>query len=231
MSKSTSTKKVIQNLALALFLIGLPLGSWYYLRAGFNYHKELMNELKDYGRIPDFTLVNQKGVTVSRSNIEGKTAILSFFNPNNESYGRTMEYFRKYYSQFHEREDLIYLAVALEPTTASQLEILARKEELNDIQHYFLAGDEPAVKKLINDGVQIPDLSNRADDMTIPLSSSMIDVPEEYPYLVLINESGMIRNYYDINNEQDLTRLIEHLALTLPRKSEEEAVLKREKEK
>lgn len=231
MSTKISVKKIIQNLGLGLFLIGLPLGSWYYLKAGFTYHKELMSELKDYGRMPEFTLVNQNGQTVNRTSIEGKTAILSFFNPNNESYGRTMEYFRKYFSQFKEREDLIYIAVALQPTNADQLATLAQKEELNAIQHYFLAGDQVVIKSMIKDGVQIPDIANRGEDMTIPRSSSVIDVPNEYPYLVLINESGMIRNYYDINNDQSLTRLIEHLALTLPRRSEEEAVLKREKEK
>lgn len=228
MSKS---KNIIQNLALGLFLIGFPALSWYYLSAGSKYQVELRNELKDYGRIPEFTLVNQKGQTVNRSSIEGKTAIMSFFSPNNESYGKTMEYFRKYYSQFKERGDLIYLALALEPTETTQLQSLAQKEELNEVQHYFLTGDEAAIKNIIKEGVQIPDLTNRAEDMTIPRSSSLINVPEEYPYLVLINESGMIRNYYDINNDKSLTRLIEHLALTLPRRTEEEAVLKREKEK
>lgn len=227
MAQQNSIKRYIQAIALLLFLVGLPLGSWYYLQAGFDYHKELMSELQNYGRMPDFKLINQNGDTLSRNDLAEKTIIVSFFNDEDQ----TMKYIQKYHSQFHDRHDLVYTAYSLKPRSKSKLSDILSEYNLNNDQTILLSGDKEHLKTVLSEGYQIPDLKKRGEDMIIPRSNVMNTLPDEYPYFILVDNSGTIRNYYDVNDEKSMTRLIEHLALILPRKAEEEAVLKRETEK
>ncbi len=230
MSEKTTTRKYIQGIAFFLFIVGLPLGSWYFLQTGFDYHKDLMAELNNYGRIPTFELVDQRGNKMTREDMEGKMLVVNFFNPNADSYAPTMEYLRKMNGQFHDRSDLLFVSHALQSNT--DLKGIAEKEDLENNQSVFLSGGKAELLKVLAKGYQIPDLDNRnEEDKTIPRSSDLINLPDDYPYFILVDDSGTIRNYYDVTSEKSVTKLVEHLALTLPRKSEEKAELKREKEK
>jgi len=229
MSGTSTIKNYMQGAALLLFLVGLPLGSWYYLQAGFDYHKDLMSELKNYGRIPEFKLIDQNGKTLTRDDVAEKVMVVNFFDPKEPSYSKKMEYLRKLYSQFHDRTDLVFFSHALDSVT--NLKTLAANEELDNKQNLFLTADQEHLLKVLSKGYQMPDLTKRAEDKTIPRSTTMLSLPKAYPYFILVDDSGTIRNYYDTNDEKSITRLVEHLALILPRKSEEKAQLKRETEK
>ncbi len=226
-------KKYIQSAAFFLFIIGLPLGSWYYLQAGFDYNKDLMSELNDYGRVAKFSLVDQNGRTWTREEIEGKVMVVSFFNQKQSSFPKTMDYLRRMYSQFHDRDDLIFASHSLQTESLgpTELNTIASKEKLNNKQNIFLSGSEAQLTQLIKATYQIPDLNKRGADKKIPRSTNVLNLPDDYPFFVLVDDSGTIRNYYDINNENSVIRLVEHLALILPRKKEEKAKLKRETEK
>ena len=213
-------------MALLLFLVGLPLGSWYYLQAGFDYHKELMAELQNYGRIPEFSLVDQNGDTLNREDLAEKTVIVSFFNEEKT----TMQHIQKYHSQFHDRNDVLFVAHSLKPRSESNLKSILSDYDLNNDQTILLTGEKDELLKVLGKGYQVPDINKRGEDMIIPRNDAL-SMPDEYPYFILVDNSGTIRNYYAVNDEKSMTRLIEHLALILPRKSEEEAVLKRETEK
>lgn len=233
MTDTNPWRKYIQVAAFLLFIIGLPMGSWYYLQAGFDYHKELMSELKDYGPVPNFELVNQNGDTVSTEYFREKVIVVTFFNKEKESFPITMDYLRRMYSQFHDRDDIVFLSKA-HPSSQPDimaLKTIARKEDLTNMQCLFLKGEQSEMQNLMVNGYKIPDIKNRAEDKTIPLSSDISKAGEDYPYFILIDDKGTIRNYYDIHQEESITKLVEHLAIILPRKSEEKAELKREKEK
>lgn len=234
MSNTSKTKKYIQGIAFFLFIVGLPAGSWYYLQAGFNYHKDLMSELDNYGRIPEFSLVDQNGDTLTRERVEGKLMVVNFFNTEETTYPKTMDYLRRMYSQFHDRNDLVFASHALESSSLSisELKTLAKKEELDNPQSMFLKGSDADLVTILSKGYQVPDFSSRSkDNKQLKRSGKLVNVPKDYPYFVLVDESGTIRNYYDINDDESVTRLVEHLALILPRKAEEKAELKRETEK
>ncbi|NND07069.1 MAG: hypothetical protein HKN87_11885 [Saprospiraceae bacterium] len=44
-------KKFLQSLILLLLLVGLPLGSWYYLRTGLDYRLDRLEELASKGKL------------------------------------------------------------------------------------------------------------------------------------------------------------------------------------
>lgn len=232
MSKTNKTKKNIQTAAFILFIIGLPMMSWYYLQAGFDYHKELMAELNNYGRVPEFALVDHTGDTLTREKVQGKLMVVNFFNRKKKSFNSTMDYMRRMTSQFHDRNDLVFAAHALETDIRiDQLNALSKKEELEHPQIKFLKGNQKELLALLAKGYQVPNFEKRGEDLVLPRSNDLINLPDEYPYFVLVDESGTIRNYYQVEDEKSVTRLVEHLAIILPRKAEEKAELKREKEK
>ena len=228
MSERSKTQKYIQAAAFFIFIIGMPLGSWYFLQKGFDYNKEIMSELHNYGRIPDFSLVNQNGDTLTRADMEGKVLVINFFNKEKSSFPLTMDYLRKI-RQFDDRNDIVFVSHALNSGMGFNLNAIAEKEKLNNNHNLFLKGDQ--VEKLLLEGYQIPDLEKRGEDKKIPRSTDFSKLNKDYPYFVLVDVSGTIRNYYDINNEKSITRMIEHIALILPRSAEEKAELKRETEK
>lgn len=233
MKKKNGLKNYLQGAALLLFLVGLPLGSWYYLDAGLKYNKELMSELKNYGRIPDFKLINQNGDTIGRDHIAGKVVVVDFFNQNEGSYPVITNYLQKLYEQFKKRKDVVFVSHTLNPssTNSEMLRRIAKDSNLDNEHNVFLTGDTKELLKTLAKGYQIPDLKNRAEDKTIPRNDDLMSLPNEYPYFVLIDDSGTIRNYYNVHDEKSVTNLVEHLAMILPRKSEEKAELKRETEK
>jgi hypothetical protein len=49
-------KTVYQTVALLFLLVIFPMGSWYYLKTGFAYRKNALNELKPYGNLNSFEL-------------------------------------------------------------------------------------------------------------------------------------------------------------------------------
>ncbi len=233
MSERNTTKKYLQAAAFILFIIGLPLISWYYLQAGFDYHKDLMSELNNYGRIPEFSFVDQNGDTLTRDKLQGKLMVVNFFNTEEEHFSKTMDYLRRLSSQFHDRNDLVFVSHALEKDIdVTEIKEIAKKENLDHAQAIFLTGDRKDLLDILSKGYQIPDFEQRGvEDKILPRSADFVNIPEEYPYFVLVDESGTIRNYYKVDDEKSVTRLVEHLALILPRKAEEKAELKREKEK
>jgi protein SCO1 len=233
MEETNKTKKYIQAAAFFLFIVGLPMGSWYYLQAGFDYHKDLMSELKNYGRIPEFSLVNQDGDTITRKDVEEKVLVIDFYNSEKQSYSKTMDYLRRFSNQFHDRNDLVFLSHSLHQKSLSteELQTAVTKENLDNDQNEFLQGSSDELLKILSTAYKIPDIENRAEDKTIPRNGDLKVLPDEYPYFILVDDSGTIRNYYNIYDEKAVTHLVEHLALILPRKAEEKAQLKREKEK
>ena len=105
----TDRKKITNKIQLAilvLFIIFMPLGSWYYLQSGFNYHGDLMSELKDYGKVPEFALKTQDNDTLTNLDLDGKFAVASFYNGERNSAALSMDYARRILGQFKSQKDL-----------------------------------------------------------------------------------------------------------------------------
>ena len=132
----------IQIAILALFIVFMPLGSWYYLQSGFKYHKKLMSDLKDYGKIPTFELVTQHGDTLKNEDIKGKFIVATFSNPGNASTPAATDYARRMLEQFGSQKDLLFLFHSLKPTAHSDsfLRSFSIKEKLMDDRAIFSDG-------------------------------------------------------------------------------------------
>ncbi len=215
--------------ALLLFLIGLPLGSWYYLRAGYNYQKQLMEDLRDYGQINNVNLKveNQSRDTMAYQDFHGKFLVATFTSPQAASYSKIRDYQRKIWDQFHDHDSLVILSHSLH---SKPLEIIdLGKEHTKDQAQLQYVNSSPSGMKQLLKHYGVPQIE--ADSRDSIIVQTVQSVPVDYPYFVLVDSKGSIKNYYDVNNHQSVSRLVEHLALVLPRKKREKAVVKRKKEK
>lgn len=230
MSKQKKIATKIQIAVLAFFIVFMPLGSWYYLQSGFNYNKELMSELKNYGRIPSFAMLTQNGDTLTDVDLRGKFTVANFYTDQDAAV--SMTYAKSLLSQFKTQKDLYFLFHSLSPTIQNDsiLKVVAEKEELLDKRAFLLSDDEGQLLRLM-DTYKIPLLDERTESDSITFQSGGNNLPETYPYFVLIDTSLMIRNYYDIRDEASMNRFVEHLAVILPREKKSKAKLRPAKEK
>lgn len=233
MSEAKNTKKILQALVLTLMLIGLPLGSWFYLKKGFDYQKNLMDELKNYGKMPDFKLLTQNGDSLSRDELKGKVIVADFYVKDSQSAEKTMDYLRKFSEQFHDQEGLVFLSHQLSPlgASASGLKEQSQQESLDNDLNYFLSGSKKEMLSILSIGYKVPVLKQKQDNGMIPLKSNINQLPREYPYFVLVDTSLAIRNYYDINDAASVEKLVQHLAISIPREKKEKPVLVIDEEK
>lgn len=225
--------KKIQIAVLAIFVVFMPLGSWYYLQSGFSYHEKLMSALKNYGELPEFNLFTQNNETVTKADFFGKIIIAGFYKENNRSTELSTDYARRILGQFESQKDLLFLFHHLNPTEQndSTLKAFATQEYLLDKRAFFLAGDEEQMTNLLTSGYKFPSMVEKKEDQSISFKTDIEILPDDYPFLVLVDSSLTIRNYYNLNDEKSMDRLVEHLAIILPREKKSKAVHVPEKEK
>ena len=230
----TNIKKTIQSTILALFIVGMPLGSWYYLQTGFNYHKQLMGELHDYGQLPALLVITQNRDTVNLQDFRGKLIVADFFGDNSESKEQIIKYLQELWGQFHDQPDLVFLSHSLDPASTSCQELmdLATDNKLEEPQIYFLkTKDNAETSQLLGQVYQTPQFSEKKTEGKLSRTVGSRNLPDDYPYFVLVDTSLTIRNYYQVNDHESVSRMVEHLAILLPREEKPKAEIQREKEK
>jgi hypothetical protein len=217
---SDRRRKVFQIMALMLLLVAFPAISWYYLQIGLDYRLETLKDLGDHGKIPDFELVTYKLDTLDREYIDHSMVVASFFDLENETLSTAFgENLRKLHEQFDSRDDLFFLHHVLgDMQEAKKINAFENKYELTDeTQCFFLVEGRPSIEQLAREGYQLP----LGEGMTLA----------DNPYLVLADTTGTIRRYYDVRKNEEVKRLVEHIAILLPHQKEKDLVFKREREK
>lgn len=206
---------VLQTLALLLFLVVFPLGSWYYLKNGMDYRVATMGELKHYGKIPALSYTTFANQTLTDSFFTNNiliTSVLDFQNAAmSETFGKTLE---KLHEQFDERKDVLFL-IHLADTSATQamVERFAMTYKLNDFEQcLFLRMPENTAIATVEQNFYLPH-------------------DNDFPYFSLTDIKGEIRHYYDVRKIEEVRKLVEHTALLVPFEKSKEITLKRKQEK
>jgi hypothetical protein len=186
---------IIQTAALLLFLVALPIGSWYYLRTGLDYRIAAMEELQTLGSISDSRFLTPEGGVVDSSRFNGKIVVAAVLTAQNQAlFGPVLT---KLHDQFDERADVLFLLHA--PSLSYN------KENMNTYFSDYQLFDEEQCWLL-----STPMEAETATVYAMPEASA-------YPYFALVDAKGMVRRHYDVRNEKDVKRLVEHIALLLPR--------------
>ena len=149
-------------------------------------------------------------------------------NPNQAETQNRMAVLETLHRQFDERNDF-KLLIHLPETT--DLENFQKEYKLQDEQQiYAVKGNEQTLGKLIKNNYRIPNLTTkRIPGSSVDFQNTSAD-PNNYPYYILIDEKGKIRNYYHADRSEDIDRMVEHIALILPRDIEGDPRLRRDRE-
>jgi len=206
-SKYSKPSFLISVAILLLLLVGLPIGSWFYLQSGLEYRQELLGQLKDHGVIPSMSLQTHTGEEFTNQMIDDRIVVASVLDFSSEglktAFGNSLT---KLHDQFDERNEVAFLMhIADSTTTDAAVEAFAEAYALTDArQCYFLRGadGEYAAKTLYN----MPE-----------------EAIESLAYYALADTSNTVRHYYDVRKEEDVKRLVEHIAIILPQRDNRRA--------
>ncbi|MCB0571331.1 MAG: hypothetical protein KDC66_16280 [Phaeodactylibacter sp.] len=204
-------------LILLLMLVGLPLGSWYYLQTGLDYRLQTRAEMKDYALVPGFTLLNDNDSLVSQNRFQDGLVVGYFFSePQAEIYGNTLA---RLHGQYDERDDIFFLAFNPDTSAAGRSRMLAfaQQYQLADPEQcFFLSGTEDELQSL-------------AAACKLPFEEHQMSLTDNA--LLFFADSLIVRGYYDMRRPDELKRLIRHVTYNIPLKKEKELIFQREKEK
>ena len=198
------TKNVIKILALGLILVVLPGGAWVYLQMGLNYQKDARAELKDFEAFPLDRLYSQSGVNYDTIQGDEKLKLVCFWEKESQR-----ELLNKLYDQFGSSGGLEFVLIH----TGSQMGELEADEFVS-----YLNVDPKKLQNLKNgfgkpiftsneSGNTIVDTVNKKEDFSL----------QSYPYFILMDFENKIKNYYDSRDKAQVNRMVEHIAILIPK--------------
>ena len=211
---------IFQFLALGFLLIVLPWGSWYYLKKGFNYRLEALQELAEKGPLPIAGTIYSSGEPLTVDHLNGKVVVSSFYTlqeaNKKEKIGKLQA---SLYKQFGKRADILLLnyIVGQEGMPNDNIAAFQETYSLSDTARIlFISLPEEALKKHLLQGYQF--------------SEEAVSNLKEVPLFALTDIHQQIRHLYHFN-EEEIIKLIEHTAIVFPRAAEKDILLKRDREK
>ena len=208
---------LIQLGGVFLLLVVFPLVSWYYLRTGLDYRLQAMQELKDFGKIPEFSLINYNDSLIANDRFaEGLVVGYFFSEPHEKRFAGSLA---KLHEQFDERDDIFFLALAPDTTLATRRrmeQFAAANGLLDEEQNFYLQGTPTEIEGL-------------ARDCQVPFEEKGMSLSDNS--LLFFADSLMVRGFYDLREEESLKRLVKHITLNISPKRDKELLFEREVEK
>jgi hypothetical protein len=197
-SKAAKRKRIVIGTAVVAILFLLPAGSWFYLQSGLNYRTKALTELGDFGKIKDFGLRNQNGLSVIPATLRGRISVVNFLSDDRAASKAACERIGKLHQSFDEIGGVVFLSFIPADTSTNLLQLAASLGITGHKQHFLIGATAPEWQRLANDVFR----------MENPGSG-----------VVLVDSSLTIRNYYDLHSNQEMGRLVEHIALIVPKQN------------
>lgn len=214
MQADTPNEKPKRNYIIATIvitvLLGLPLGSYWYLHSGLEYQKAALSELDSLGVLPALELPDQNSRRVDSSLTAGKVILASFFDLNDSKTGSRLNNMKAIHAQFDNRKDVLFFSFYTGEQSEAP-EALAARLDIKDSDQWkllYLPGAE------FTNMLQAFALSNETRH-----NISLVDI------------RGTVRKAYDSDDNKAMGRLIEHTAMLIPARESRKAELRRQQEK
>ncbi len=186
-----TVSKTAQFLAFVAMMVVMPALSWYYLRSGRDERRAAMAELKDFGKIPAFELVDVNEKPVSDRSLRGKLAILNF--PKSAASPPREDLLH----QFDNRDDVRFLSFYTDSAALVRSFLQGKFPKGNPrLSALALPVDHPFLKKMGE-------------------ASAASNIPMERLF-VLADTTCTLRRFYDMDNRSDMVRLVQQIALIMP---------------
>ena len=194
-SKTTKPKgRGIQMLLLGFLLIVFPLGSFLYLRAGWNYQLDSWNEIDPLGPVTDLLTYPRPDSTID----------IVFTSPTSRNDSVAVA-IRDIHEAFDDNPDIRFVAVG------SGSDFI-----FNDPDQLLTVADPQSyAKAAAKDGSA---LTKQCDRSPVTQRAFVVDA------------AGQVRRCYDLHRGVEVARLVEQVALIMPRPEKEDVFLERKTE-
>lgn len=209
-----TAKKIVQVAGLILFTVVLPLGSYFYLKKGYDFQKEALSNLKDLGEVqPDLELTAMPDSVRVLAAREHKVGFNLRVSANDTFMLSVLE---RLMDQFVASETVYFNLFLGEDY---QDDPVFWNQWIDGLPEKAQFGLFPLSVQQNNDFW----LGNLGFEKYCPGSRSCHTI-------AVVDARRHIRSFYQVNNPDELKEMVRVSAIILPRKKVEDPVLKREKE-
>lgn len=206
--KVSVTRKTIISVVLFLILVGLPAGSWYYLRGGLNWRKQAQAELQNYGKIRGAQVIYPDGT--KENMLAEKVCVIYYFGANPEltlENKHIIDTGERLFKQFGYKSGNTYddfRLVMIAQSGSAEFRTHAQTLPSADFANWVWTGALGSWRTIL---VNAYDLYCQKNNVR----------PSEH-YFALADTTGTIRCFYDAMSEKEVGRMVEHIALLLPKR-------------
>ncbi len=190
---------------LLLFLVGFPVVSYFYLKSGYDYRVEAMQELQEYAPLPAAPATNLWGDSLKTGR---DIVLLHFIDLQNNAQRDLMG---KYMGEIHEQFDgieRVQFWAGFQPVDSMQIRAYLDNYSLRDPEQYHVL---------------------QRSDFTDDFAFLAADVTSK-PIVMLSDTTGTIRNFFNLENGKELVRLVEHITYLMPPEKRKRATFKPEQD-
>jgi protein SCO1/2 len=189
--------------------IGVAVGNWQ--SGGTNQgssDERPLEGLKDFGRVPEFTLTERSGKRLGLSDLQGKAWVVDFI------YTRCKDTCPLQSAQMAKLQadlgnnDVKLVSISVDPEWDSPkvLSQYANRFKADPERWLFLTGDKNSIYRLAQEGFRLS---------AVPASDGAEDVFIHSSRFVLVDKQRQIRGYYDSQDPEALRRLKKDAATLL----------------
>lgn len=177
----------------------MPVVSLFYLYQGRAHSRTAVAELEKLGNLPGFNIKNQQNQPIDNKLLRGKVTVIDFLPKELEKAKSFADRISKLHQSFDDTDDVIFLSFIVADSSTTLLET-ASKLGIEDHRQWYLLGTNQANWDSLSNSI----FSN-TKNVDANLGVAMADT------------SLQIRKYYDINDNKQMGRMVEHIAKVIPK--------------
>jgi hypothetical protein len=193
-------KRIIRIVAILLLFVVFPLTSWYYLKQGAQWRRTALNELEYIAKIRASHLIDANGKDINL--LERRVCMLYMIEGTEDSadYRKGLEICGRIYDQFNARPELRIVIVS--PSTDLSIKQAISEQKGAGSEFWVHDGAMGAWKTI---------LYNAMDSYT-----HKHQLPKFKNYMALSDIEGNIKCVYNFDDDAQVKRMVQHLAILLP---------------
>ena len=209
-------KNLFNFAVILLLLVGLPLGSFYYLRTGFDYRAEMIYSQDDFGKMPDLRRLEPVRGQLPDS-LRGSMNVVGWLDPTKEAgtrvYGQMLD---SLYQQFENSPHLYFTTIILADDPARAASEFAERYNLPDTEMInFLRANSR-------------EFAETAEQFQLPLGT--YDSPGIQPVVALVDSSLTVVKHYDLARRDETVGLVQLISVIIPLPEKADIVERRPRE-
>jgi len=199
-----ASKSKFLLLGLGVAGLGIVLGTVLWLRLGphpqFNRSPDGLHQ---YGSVPDFSLTDRSGNSVTLAQLRGRIWIADFiYTTCTDTCPLQTAMMAKLQEEYAAQPDIQLVSITVDPErdTPQALALYADKYQANAKRWYFLSGPRDRIVQLIQQGFHLAVAA-------IPAGADSDGMIPHSPRFVLVDKEARIRGYYDSRELEAFGRL------------------------